>query len=102
MEPTAQKTRRGSCPGRWPWVSAMGLPPAHASLKTCSRRSIHSRKTHFQFTNGRGEFYDQELFQGAAIYVRFVFSDITPTSFRLEQSFSADGGKTAQVVPPRT
>jgi len=46
------------------------------------------------FKNGRGEFYDQEDFQGAAIYVRFVFSDITPTFFRLEQAFSADGGKT--------
>ena len=49
-----------------------------------------------QFTNGRGEFFNQELFQGRSIYVRFVFSDITPTSFRLEQAFSADGGKTWQ------
>ena len=47
-----------------------------------------------QFTNGRGEFFNQELFQGTAVYVRFVFSDITPASFRLEQAFSADGGKT--------
>ncbi len=47
-----------------------------------------------QFKDGRGEFYDQELFQGEAIYVRFIFSDITPTTFRLEQAFSADGGKT--------
>jgi hypothetical protein len=47
-----------------------------------------------QFKNGRGEFFDQEFFQGAAIYVRFIFSDIAPTSFRLEQSFSGDGGKT--------
>lgn len=47
-----------------------------------------------RFKNGRGEFFDQELFQGAAIYVRFIFSDIRPTAFRLEQAFSADGGKT--------
>jgi len=47
-----------------------------------------------RFENGRGEFFDQELFQGAAIYVRFIFSDIAPTSFRLEQSFSGDGGNT--------
>jgi hypothetical protein len=47
-----------------------------------------------QFNNGRGEFYDQEFFQGKSIYVRFIFSDITATSFRLEQAFSADGGKT--------
>lgn len=46
------------------------------------------------FSNGRGEFFNQELLDGRAIYVRFVFSDIGPTSFRLEQAFSADGGKT--------
>lgn len=47
-----------------------------------------------QFTSGRGEFFNQELFQGKAVYVRFIFSDVTPSSFRLEQAFSADGGKT--------
>jgi hypothetical protein len=46
------------------------------------------------FAGGRGEFYNQELFDGRAVFVRFIFSDITPTSFRLEQAFSADGGKT--------
>jgi hypothetical protein len=46
-----------------------------------------------QFANGRGEFYDQEQFAGRAVFVRFIFSDITPTSFRLEQAFSADGGR---------
>lgn len=46
------------------------------------------------FKGGRGEFYNQELFDGRAIFVRFVFSDITPRSFRIEQAFSADGGKT--------
>ena len=51
-----------------------------------------------EFKNGRGEFFDQEIFQGKAIYVRFIFSDITPASFRLEQSFSADGGKTWEQI----
>lgn len=46
------------------------------------------------FENGRGEFYDQEMFEGRSIYVRFVWSDITPTSCRWEQAFSPDGGKT--------
>jgi hypothetical protein len=46
------------------------------------------------FENGRGEFYDQETFKGRAIFVRFIFSDITPTSFQLVQAFSDDGGKT--------
>lgn len=45
------------------------------------------------FRNGRGEFYDQEMFNGKAVFVRFVFSEITKNSFRLEQAFSADGGK---------
>ena len=46
------------------------------------------------FRNGRGEFYDQETFNDRAIFVRFIFSDITPTTFKLEQAFSDDGGKT--------
>jgi hypothetical protein len=46
------------------------------------------------FQNGRGEFYNQEMFNGRAIFVRFIFSDIRPDSFRLEQAFSDDGGKT--------
>jgi hypothetical protein len=46
------------------------------------------------FNNGRGEFYDQEYFEGRSIFVRYVWSDITPTSARFEQSFSDDGGKT--------
>ena len=46
------------------------------------------------FDSGIGEFYNQELFAGRSILVRFVFSDIAPTSFRLEQAFSDDGGKT--------
>ncbi|HEU5219895.1 MAG TPA: hypothetical protein VFU23_14645 [Gemmatimonadales bacterium] len=45
------------------------------------------------FRNGRGEFYDQELFQGRAVFVRFIFSDLAATSFKFEQAFSADGGK---------
>jgi hypothetical protein len=53
-----------------------------------------SQPTIGEFKNGRGEFYDQEVFNGRAIFVRFVISDITPTSCRFEQSFSDDGGKT--------
>ncbi len=37
-----------------------------------------------EFKDGRGEFYNQETFQGRAIYVRFVWSDITPGSCRWE------------------
>jgi hypothetical protein len=44
------------------------------------------------FRNGRGEFYDQEDFNGRAILVRFIFSGLTKTAFKLEQAFSDDGG----------
>jgi hypothetical protein len=50
-----------------------------------------------EFKNGRGEFYDQEPFNGRAILVRNVFSDITPASCRFEQAFSEDGGRTWEV-----
>ena len=46
------------------------------------------------FKNGRGEFYDLEPFEGKATLVRFIWSDITPTSCHWEQAFSADGGRT--------
>ena len=45
------------------------------------------------FVEGRGEFYDQELFEGRAIFSRFIWSDITANSCRWEQAFSADGGR---------
>jgi hypothetical protein len=50
-----------------------------------------------EFKNGRGEFYDQEPFNGKAILLRFSVSDITANSCRFEQAFSADGGKTWEV-----
>jgi hypothetical protein len=46
------------------------------------------------FRDGAGTFYNQERLDGRAIFVRFLFSEITSTSFRLEQAFSADGGGT--------
>ena len=45
------------------------------------------------FAKGRGEFYDQEDYEGRPIVVRFIFSDISTTSFKIEQAFSDDGGK---------
>jgi hypothetical protein len=50
-----------------------------------------------EFKDGRGEFYDQELYEGRSILVRFVWSDIKPSSVHFEQAFSADGGKTWEV-----
>lgn len=51
----------------------------------------------FDAKNGRGEFYDQEEFNGRMILVRYVWSGITPNSAHFEQSFSDDGGKTWEV-----
>ena len=50
-----------------------------------------------EFKNGRGEFYDQESFNGRTVLVRIIWSDITPDSHRFEQSFSDDGGKIWEV-----
>ena len=50
-----------------------------------------------EFKNGHGEFFNSDTFNGRSILVRFVISDIKPTSCRFEQSFSEDGGKTWEV-----
>ena len=50
-----------------------------------------------EFKKGRGEFYNQDTFDGRSILVRFVISDITRDQVRYEQAFSADGGKTWEV-----
>ncbi|MFY9861592.1 MAG: hypothetical protein WBE59_01050 [Candidatus Cybelea sp.] len=47
-----------------------------------------------RFSNGRGELYDRETFEGRPILVRYVFDEITARSSRFVQSFSADEGKT--------
>jgi hypothetical protein len=45
------------------------------------------------FVEGRGEFYDQELFEGRAIFSRFIWSDIADNTCHWEQAFSEDGGR---------
>ncbi len=50
-----------------------------------------------EFRDGRGEFYSQEDFNGRTILVRFVISPVTADSWRFEQSFSDDGGRTWEV-----
>ena len=49
------------------------------------------------FANGRGEFFSRETMDGRDVRVRFVISDITPTSIHFEQAFSVDDGKTWEV-----
>jgi len=59
--------------------------------------AILGQPTIGEFKNGRGEFFDQEAFNGRFILVRYVWSEITPNSAHFEQSFSDDGGKTWEV-----
>jgi hypothetical protein len=47
-----------------------------------------------EFKNGRGEFVDQEPFNGRSILVRFNIFPTGANSARSEQAFSDDGGKT--------
>jgi hypothetical protein len=61
---------------------------AHSSQGTLGPPTIG------EFKNGHGEFFDREPFNGRTIYLRQVWSDITPDSARFEQAFSDDGGKT--------
>lgn len=59
-----------------------------------SRDGTFSQPAIGEFKNGRGEFFDQKAFNRRAIFVRIIWSDITPNSHCFEQSFSNDGGKT--------
>jgi hypothetical protein len=47
-----------------------------------------------RFANGIGTFYGDYRQDGKPMRVRFLWSQITPTSARWEQAASADGGKT--------
>ena len=46
------------------------------------------------FHDGRGELFSSDTFNGKAILVRAVWSNIAPDSHRFEESYSNDGGKT--------
>lgn len=50
-----------------------------------------------QFDGKRGEFFNQQIWDGRLVLVRYMWLDISPQSSRMEQSFSGDGGKTWEV-----
>lgn len=50
-----------------------------------------------EFKNGRGEFYNEDTYNGRAIFVRFVITKMAEDQYRFEQSFSDDGGKTWEL-----
>jgi hypothetical protein len=47
-----------------------------------------------RFTDGVGEFYGDDTWEGKEIRVRFLWSDVTATTARWEQAFSVDGERT--------
>jgi hypothetical protein len=47
-----------------------------------------------RFGDGIGEFHSEEVWNDRPIGVRFLFTDITETTFQLEQAFSDDKGQT--------
>jgi hypothetical protein len=64
-----------------------------------SRTGVLSPPTIGGFRDGRGEFYAlEQLEDGRTVLARSVLSHITPTSYRLEQAYSNDGGRTWQVT----
>jgi hypothetical protein len=74
-------------------------PQSHQWSLNFANSSVGSlgQPTVGEFKHGRGEFFDQEPFNGRIILVRNVWSDISPDSCRFEQAFSDDGGKTWEV-----
>ena len=50
-----------------------------------------------EFHGDRGEFYNQDSFNGRAILVRFVITKLSPDKVHFEQAFSSDWGKTWEV-----
>jgi hypothetical protein len=62
-----------------------------------SRGGTLGQPTIGRFIDGRGEFYEQEDFDGRAIFVRFVITPLDADTIRFEQAFSDDGGKTWEV-----
>ncbi len=72
-------------------------PASGASMHGQRQRRYAERPTVGEFKDGRGEFYDQEVFEGRVILVRNVWTNITADSCRFEQSFSDDGGKTWEL-----
>jgi hypothetical protein len=68
------------------------------SLNFASRATgVLSTPSVGEFRGGRGEFFSQETLNGRAILVRFLITPITADSYRFEQAFSDDGGRTWEV-----
>ena len=51
-----------------------------------------------EFRNGRAEFFGQDQVDGRSVLTRSVLSNITVSSYKLEQAVSRDGGKSWEVM----
>lgn len=58
------------------------------------RNGVMTEPVYGGFRDGRGEFFGQDSLDGHAIFVRFVISKVTDESWRFEQAYSEDGGRT--------
>ena len=47
-----------------------------------------------QFKDGRGEFYAQDTIQGRAVFIRYMWENVSASATHIEQAFSTDGGRT--------
>jgi hypothetical protein len=67
-------------------------PPTHQwNINFVKAALVLSQPAFGEFKDGRGEFIDQEFFQGRSILVRAVSPEITVDGRRFEQFFSRDG-----------
>lgn len=83
--------------GHWEGLSLfLYNPEAHQWSQTFinSATGVFSGGLVGAFKDGRGELFASDTFNGRAILVRGVWSDITPDSHRYEEAYSDDGGKT--------
>ena len=86
--------------GHWEGLSLFLYNPA---AHQWSQTFVNSKSGAFSggligaFNNGRGELFQADTLDGRSILVRGVWSDITPTTHRYQESYSNDGGKTWEV-----
>src|SRR5581483_9714522 len=64
---------------------------------TASASGVLSPAAVGEWRNKRGDFVDEETINGRTVLVRFDISGVTPDSYRVEQAFSEDAGKTWEV-----
>jgi hypothetical protein len=58
-----------------------------------SRTGVLQPPVFGRFEDGVGTFYGDDEHEGTPVYVRYIWSKITPTSARWEQAFSVDKGQ---------